>query len=324
MSYAIIRNEKYTRSNLIGIYRHNERKNTSYTNKNIRHFASLFNYSLKKCDTNYLQKFDEIREKNNLKGWIKKNSKVVCEYIITSDEEYFKSIGEEETKRYFKTAYEFVKSYKNLGDDYIISANVHLDESTPHMHLVFMPVVHTIEKKTGNAVDKICCSEFWKGKDSYKILQDNFHKYMVRSGFELERGDTKENKHIEIEKLKKITSYEMQEMFKETKHLENEILTNDIEELRVDYKRIIKKFNTLAKQYTRVKTMTDDVMSRQKILEEENEDIKEENQELEKENNYLNDFLEKTFEYVSIMFDFPKDRLKRLVKKFVDKMRGDE
>ena len=32
MSYAIIRNEKYTRSSLMGIYRHNERKNTSYTN----------------------------------------------------------------------------------------------------------------------------------------------------------------------------------------------------------------------------------------------------------------------------------------------------
>ena len=147
---------------------------------------------------------------------------------------------------------------------------------------------------------------------------------MVRSGFNLERGDTKENKHIEIEKLKKITNYDMQEMFKETKHLEKEITTNDIEELRVDYKRIIKKFNTLAKQYTRVKTMTDNVMHRQKILEEENEDIKEENQELEKENSYLNDFLEKTFEYVSILFNFPKDRLKRLVKEFVDKMRGDE
>lgn len=323
MSYAIIRNEKYSRSNLIGIYRHNERKNNSYTNKNIVHFKSLLNYSLKKCDTNYLQRFDEIRENNNLKGWIKKNSKVVCEYIITSDEEYFKSIGEEETKRYFKTAYEFVKSYKNLGDDYIISANVHLDESTPHMHLVFIPVVHTIDKNSGNAVDKICCSEFWKGKDSYKTLQDNFHKYMVKSGFDLERGDSKENKHIEIEKLKKITNFEMQEMFKESKYLEKEIVTNDIEVLRVDYKRIIKKFNTLAKQYTRVKTITDNVINRQKILEEESEVIKEENQELENENNYLNEFLEKTFEYVSIMFDFPKDRLKRLVKKFVDKMKGE-
>ena len=44
---------------------------------------------------------------------------------------------------------------------------------------------------------------------------------------------------------------------------------------------------------------------------------------LENENNRLTDFLEKTYEYVSILFNFPKDRLKRLVKKFVDKMKGE-
>ena len=33
MSYAIIRNTKYKRENLKGIYRHNERRNTNYSNK---------------------------------------------------------------------------------------------------------------------------------------------------------------------------------------------------------------------------------------------------------------------------------------------------
>ena len=93
MSYSIIRNEKYNRSSLIGLYRHNERKNTCYTNKNINHEKSLSNYSLKKCDTTYLQKFEQLRQEHNLQGWIKKNSNVVCEYIITSDEEFFESIG---------------------------------------------------------------------------------------------------------------------------------------------------------------------------------------------------------------------------------------
>lgn len=146
---------------------------------------------------------------------------------------------------------------------------------------------------------------------------------MVRSGFELERGDTKENKHIKIEDLKQITNYEMQEMFKTTKNLEQEIITNDIEELRVDYKRIIKKFNTLAKQYTRVKTITDNTINNQMLLENENNVITQENERLEKENNYLRNFIDKTFEYVSILFDFPKDRLKRLVKDFVDRIRGE-
>lgn len=322
MSYSIIRNEKYNRSSLIGLYRHNERKNTTYTNKNINHEKSLFNYSLKQCDTTYLQKFEQIRQKHNLQGWIKKNSNVVCEYIITSDEEYFSSIGKEETKRFFETAYKFVKNYKNLGEDYIISANIHLDEATPHMHLIYIPVIHTLDKKSGKEIDKICCSDFWKGKDSYKFLQDNFHKYMVKAGFELERGDTKDNQHIKIEDLKKITNYEMQEMFKDTSHLEKELVTNNFQELQIDYKRVIKKFNTLAKQYTRVKTITDNILINQEKLEQENQELKEENDYLYKENNRLNNFLEKTYEYVSILFNFPKDNLKRLVKDFVNKIKG--
>lgn len=320
MSYAIIRNEKYTRSSLMGIYRHNERKNTSYTNKNINHQKSYQNYSIKNCDMNYVKKFEQIRKLYDLKGWVKKNSNIICEYIITSDEEFFKSIGKDETQRYFKTAYEFVKNYKNLGEKYILSANVHLDETTPHMHLIFIPVVHSFDTKSGKTIDKLCCSEFWKGKDSYKILQDNFHKYMVKSGFDLERGRETERKNLSVQKFKEITDYEIQEMFKESQSVEQELQTNNIEELKVDYKRVIKKFNTLAKHYTRVKTITDKLILSQEKLQQENYEIKEENRYLESENNKLTDFLEKTYEYVSILFNFPKDRLKRLVKDFNDKI----
>lgn len=323
MSYAIIRNEKYTRSSLMGIYRHNERKNTSYTNKNINHQKSYQNYSIKSCDTNYLKKFDQIRQDYDLKGWVKKNSNIVCEYIITSDEEFFKSIGKDETQRYFKTAYEFVKNYKNLGEEYILSANVHLDEVTPHMHLTFIPVVHSLDTKSGKQIDKLCCSEFWKGKDSYKILQDNFHKYMVKSGFDLERGRETERKNLSVQKFKEITDYEMQEMYRESQSVEQELQTNNIEELKVDYKRVIKKFNTLAKHYTRVKTITDKLILSQEELQQENQELKEENRYLENENNRLADFLENTYEYVSILFNFSKDRLKRLVKDFVNKMKGE-
>ena len=84
-----------------------------------------------------------------------------------------------------------------------------------------------------------------------------------------------------------------------------------------------KKFNTLAKQYTRVKTITDNMIINQEKLQQENQELKEENEYLEEENNNLKNFLEKTYEYVSILFNFPKDRLKRLVKDFVNKMKGE-
>lgn len=314
MSYAIIRNEKYTRSSLMGIYRHNERKNTSYTNKNIYHKKSNQNYSIKSCDINYLRKFDQIRNDYKLKGWVKKNSNVVCEYIITSDEEFFKSIGMEETKRYFKTAYEFVKNYKNLGEKYIISANVHLDETCPHMHLIFLPVIHKLDTKSGKQEDKLCCSEFWKGKESYRILQDNFYKYMAKSGFELERGNIQENEHIPIEKLKKITNYEMQEMFKESKHLEKEIISDDFETVKKEYRKVIKKFNTLANRYTKVKNIVDETIYKA-------EKIQKENSELKRETKELKNFIEKTFECMHLLFNFPIESLKKIVKEFVEKIK---
>ena len=191
MSYAIIRNIKYKRDNLKGIFRHNERRNKNYSNEGIDKERSYLNYSIKQPRYSYEKEFERIRKECDLKGQIKKVSNIACEYIITSDKDFFEKIGEEETKRYFETAYKFVCEYKDLGEKYILSAKVHMDEQTPHMHLVFLPVVHTKDKK-GNEIDKLACSEFWKEKDSYRRLQDAFYEYVISKGFDLERGLPKE------------------------------------------------------------------------------------------------------------------------------------
>ena len=210
MSYAIIRNIKYKRENLKGIYRHNERKNKNYSNDNIDKERSYLNYSIKAPQYSYEKEFERIRKKYDLKGQIKVVSNIACEYIITSDKEFFERIGEAEAKRYFKTAYKFVAEYKNLGEKYIMSAKVHMDEETPHMHLIFLPVVHTTDKK-GNYIDKLACSEFWKEKDSYRRLQDAFYQYMTSHNFELERGVPKEEtgrEHLDIKEYKEITNFD--------------------------------------------------------------------------------------------------------------------
>ena len=210
MSFAIIRNTKYKRENLKGIYRHNERKNKNYSNDNIDKERSYLNYSIKSPKYRYDKEFDMMKERYKLKGQIKTVSNIACEYIITSDKQFFEEIGEEETKRYFETAYNFVAEYKNLGEQYIMSAKVHMDEETPHMHLIFLPVVHTKDKK-GNNIDKLACSEFWKEKDSYRRLQDAFYQYMTSHNFKLERGVPKEEtgrEHIDIKEYKEITNFD--------------------------------------------------------------------------------------------------------------------
>ena len=210
MSYAIVRNEKLTRSQAQGICVHNDRKAKNHSNKEIDIEKTHLNYYLKKNELNYVKEFDRLKEENDLKGQIRSNSIIMCEMIFTSDEAFFNKIGVEETKRYFNESYNFICNYKNLGEKNIISAVVHLDEGTPHMHLVYVPVIHT-QDKDGNSIDKVCCRDFWKGRDSYRNLQNAYFEYVTSKGFELERGLPAEEtgrKHETIHNYKQLTNFE--------------------------------------------------------------------------------------------------------------------
>lgn len=210
MSYAIIRNEKLTRTEAKGSYVHNERRTRGHTNKDIDSEKTHLNYYLKKNELSYIKEFDRLKKENHLQGHIRSNSIIMCEMLFTSDKEFFDKIGEKETKRYFEESYNFICSYKNLGEKNIISAVVHLDEGTPHMHLIYIPVIHTKDKER-KEIDKICCRDFWKGRDSYRQLQNAFFEYITSKGFEIERGLPVEEtgaKHEKIENLKKVTNFE--------------------------------------------------------------------------------------------------------------------
>ena len=277
MSYAIIRNENYKMGQLALIYRHNERKNTNYSNKDINKQNSIKNYSIKSINTSYQKAFKILKEQYNLKGQIKKVSNVMCELIITSDKNFFDLIGENETKRYFQMAYDFVKDYQNLGEQYIVSAKVHLDETTPHLHIVFIPVIHKLDRKSGKMIDKISCSEFWNGKDSYKKLQDSFYKCVKDNGFDLERGKSNNVEHLSTEKLKQITDYE---------NIKSELKNNKIKEIDNTNLQIVVSQNKKLVVYTnKLKSYlakSFKAMERVDNIQVENKDLKQENYELNK------------------------------------------
>ena len=219
MSYAIVRNEKLTRAEINGKGTHNDRKAKNHTNKDIDPTRTHLNYYIKKNKLTYTKEFDKYMKENNLQGHLRSNSIIMCQMVFTSDQAFFDKIGEKETKRYFDECYKFICNYKNLGEKNIISAVVHLDEGSPHMHLMFVPVVHT-KDKDGNNIDKICARDFWKGRDSYRKLQDAYFNHVKSKGFDLERGmfvEDTNRKHYTVEEYKKITNYD------NTKKILNEI-----------------------------------------------------------------------------------------------------
>lgn len=210
MSYAIVKNEKLTRAEINGKGTHNDRKAKNHSNKDIDPTRTHLNYYIKKNEFTYTKEFDKYIKENNLQGHLRSNSIIMCQMIFTSDQSFFDKIGEKETKRYFDECYKFICNYKNLEEKNIISAVVHLDEGAPHMHLMFVPVVHTKDKE-GNKIDKICARDFWKGRDSYRKLQDAYFNHVKSKDFDLERGmfvEDTNRKHYTIEEYKKITNYD--------------------------------------------------------------------------------------------------------------------
>ena len=312
MSYAIIRNANYKKDNLAGLYKHNERKNTNYSNKDINKANSIKNYSIKQCNTTYSKAINQLIDKNDLKCRITSYTNLVCEFIITSDRDFFEKIGDHETKRYFQAAYNFVANYKGLGEKYILSAKVHMDESTPHLHLVFVPVIQKLDKQSGKTISKIACSEYWKGKDSYKKLQDNFYQYVTKNGFELERGKNTSVEHLSTEKLKQITNYD---------NIKYELTQKEIKPIETKNTALILQQNqTLIKYTKKLKVQlakSYNTINKLEELQKENINLKHENDNLRQENNKLKNYINKTFEVVKHLFDFPIDRFKRLVNHFI-------
>ena len=195
---------------LYGVCIHNDRRSKKHSNKEIDITKTHLNYYIKKNELTYVKEFDKLREKNNLKGQIRSNSIIMCEMLFTSDDEFFRELSIDETKQYFEESYNFVCNYKKLGEINILSAVVHLDEGTPHMHLIYVPVIHT-KDKNGNAIDKICSRDFWKGKDSYRELQNEYFKHITSKSFNLERGLPSEEtgrKHETIQDYKRLTNFE--------------------------------------------------------------------------------------------------------------------
>ena len=324
MSYAIVRNEKLTRAEVNGKGTHNDRKAKNHTNKDIDTTKTHLNYYIKKNELTYTKEFDKYLKENNVQGHLRSNSIIMCQMIFTSDQVFFDKIGEKETERYFDECYKFICGYKNLGERNIISAVVHLDEGAPHMHLMFVPVVHT-KDKDGNNIDKICARDFWKGRDSYRKLQDAYFNHVKSKGFDLERGmfvEDTNRKHYSVEEYKNITNYEnTKKILKEMKLELPEVPDiNDISKFSIKrdekiLKEIIKPKDDLIKELYKDNLALNKELSKQAKVVDEAVKYQKERDKILADNKTLHNQVEniKT-EYKEKEFDLEWD-LKKQIKK---------
>ena len=103
----------------------------------------------------------------------------MVEALITATPEFFKGKKRAEIKEFFNEALKFIK--QNQALETIISAVVHLDEKSPHMHLCFVPL--TEDKR-------LCAKEILGNKKKLTQWQDKYWEHMVKKYPDLERGES--------------------------------------------------------------------------------------------------------------------------------------
>lgn len=229
MSYLVCHVQKFKSNDVGGMQRHNQRETEGHKNKDINNEKSHLNYDLHKDhDVSYKNEIKNILDKNYTgKKAIRKDAVVMTSTVISSDKAFFDRLGENETKRFFQEAYNKLKDI--YGEDNIISARVHMDETTPHMHLTAVPMT-----KDGKLSAKECVS-----RENLRRLQDEIPKHLQSKGFVIERGnENSQNKHVEIHEFKKQTLEKLnKELEKDIKELEN--IKANLQNLKeIDYKKI--------------------------------------------------------------------------------------
>lgn len=213
MSFVVARMQKMKAGNLVGMGNHNQRLTDNHSNKDIDTERSYLNYDLVNRTDNYKTDIQQFINENKLSSRaVRKDAVLINEWIITSDNQFFKDKDDKEIKDFFDTA----KSYfaDKFGDNNIRYAQVHLDETTPHMHLGIVPF---------NAEKKLSAKTVFN-RQALQAVQDELPKYLNERGFELERGEKgSERKNLTVPEYKKAKD-ELKEMNTTLEQRKSEVL----------------------------------------------------------------------------------------------------
>lgn len=179
MPYAILRFQKRKAGSVAACERHNERKKEAYkSNPDIDMECSKYNYHLVPPPRyTYKKEINRMVQEAGCK--VRKDSVMMVETLITASPEFMNSLPPEEQKAYFAMALDFIA--ERVGKQNILSAVVHMDEKTPHMHLCFVPLT---------ADGRLSAKEIVGNKKKLTQWQDRFWEHMVKKYPDLERGES--------------------------------------------------------------------------------------------------------------------------------------
>ena len=176
--YAIMRFKKYKGPEISPIEAHNERTKESYaSNPDIDTSRSHLNFHLVEPQGKYRTEAEKQIAEAGCRT--RKDSIRLVEVLFTASPEFFQGKKKKDVKEFFQEALSFLESRQNPNT--IISAVVHMDEKTPHMHLSFVPLTED---------GRLSAKDIVGNKMKLTQWQDEFWEHMVEKYPDLERGQS--------------------------------------------------------------------------------------------------------------------------------------
>ena len=195
MSYLVCHMEKYHKTDIAPVENENERDETyQASNPQIDKTRTSGNYHIVKRQRSYTQFINDKIEALDLPTKVRKDAVLMCSFVVGSDRKFFGGLSPSEQRQFFAECTRFFA--ERYGEENIISAVVHLDETMPHLHLNLIPI----------ADGRLCAKTLFDRKE-LQNLQTDFHS-VVGKKWNLQRGkEGSTTKHLDTAayKLKKIS-----------------------------------------------------------------------------------------------------------------------
>lgn len=195
--YGILRIAKYTRGSVRGIERHDLRlAKVSKTNGDIDYSRTHKNYELwNRNGESFNRAVSERIARLKLKKAVRKDAIVMVQAMVTASPTFFDKMSDDKIRQYFQKCLDFLS--KKYGKENIVSATVHLDEKTPHMHVNFVPATKD---------NRLCAKDLFKRQDLRQLQDEAYSQIFQQYG--LDRGIRNKVQHISTLNYKILTLQE--------------------------------------------------------------------------------------------------------------------
>lgn len=184
--FCVMNIQKRKKNDITGIQREATRTATEYNNQ-VQPGMDIFNVNLIQSN-NWMQ--DIQAEIDQAGAKTRSNSVVALDAIYTASGDFFKGKSNEENDQFFRDCLEFHQ--RKFG--HVISAVIHYDETTPHLHILSVPLTQD---------GRLSAREIVGNRANLSRMQTEFFEQVGR-GYGLERGVQMDGQ----EKKKRITAQE--------------------------------------------------------------------------------------------------------------------